>query len=261
METGLPAFGYALMALLGACIGSFISLISHRLPLDAPVVKTRSRCPACHHTLGARDLIPLVSWLCARGRCRYCKAPVSARYPLIELACALGAAALLYVFGATLVTAAYIGLWWAAVALIVTDLEHYLILDEVQITLALLALVHGYAAGGDWAAMAEAGAVGCAIGLGLKYGFLYFTEKDGLGLGDVKFLGVAGLWLADSASFVPFLFLAGLLGIGSALLWRALGRGAIFPFGPSLMLSLLSCIYYPYSAHGFWALYGFLQHS
>ncbi len=261
MPTALAGPELALIALLGACIGSFISLISHRLPLDEPVVRTRSRCPHCLHVLSVRDLLPIFSWVLARGRCRYCSVRVSMRYPLIELSCALGASLLVWWFGLSLATAALVGMWWAAVALIATDLEHYIILDEVQIALALLALLYHYARGGDMVACAQAGAVGIAIGCILKYGFLWATHKDGLGLGDVKFLGVAGLWLASSASFVPFLFISGVLGIASAALWRLLGRGEVFPFGPALMLSLVLCTYYPYAATGFWSLYGFLQHS
>lgn len=250
----------ALAAAIGACMGSFISLISWRLPRDEPVVATRSRCPSCLHVLGVRDLFPIVSWLLSKGRCRYCRARVSARYPLTELACAVGAVALLAWFGPSWLTLIYMFLWWGAVAMIVTDLEHYIILDELQIFLALLGAAYVGVMGIDPIAAIMAALAGVIGGLALKYGFLFVVQKDGLGLGDVKFFGVAGIWLADSAAFVPFLFLSGLLGILSAILWRILKRGEVFPFGPALMMSLLVCVYYPTAASGFWRLYGFLQH-
>ena len=246
--------------LVGLAIGSFISLISYRLPLDLPVGMTRSRCTSCDTVLTTRDLFPVLSWVLKKGACRHCDAKVSVRYLLLELACGLGALALLWWFGPTALTLVYIALWWMAVAMIVTDLEHYLILDELQIAMALLAIVYGYVAGLGWQPMLIGAFTGLAIGLSLKYGFLFATGKDGLGLGDVKFLFVGGLWLASPSAFVPFLFLSGVLGIVSALGWRVLGKGEVFPFGPALMLALLACVYHPYVASGFWRLYGFLQH-
>lgn len=251
---------YIICILLGAAIGSFISLISHRLPLDEPIGMSRSRCTSCSAVLRVRDLVPVVSWMLSRGQCRHCGMKVSARYPALELASALGACALLYAFGANALTLVYIGLWWLAVALIVTDLEHYIILDEVQIAMALLAIAHAYVIGIGWDVVLAGAVAGLAIGFALKYGFLLIARKDGLGMGDVKFLFVAGLWLADAGAHVPFLFLSGVLGIVSALMWRLLGRGEVFPFGPALMVSLLACVFHPPIASGFWSLYGFLQH-
>jgi leader peptidase (prepilin peptidase)/N-methyltransferase len=257
----MPLWGvlFALFV-VGACVGSCISLISYRLPRDEPVVCTRSRCPKCHAVLGARDLVPLLSWLWHRGACRHCGVAVSMRYPLLEVTCAMGAVVLVLGLGVSALTLVYIALWWLAVALIITDLEHYIILDEIQIALALLAGVYAMVAAIAWQDMLLSAGTGLIIGLALKYGFLLIARKDGLGMGDVKFLAVAGLWLANPASFVPFLFLSGVLGIVSGLLWRALGRGALFPFGPALVISLLACVYHLPIASGFWRLYGFLQH-
>ena len=257
----LPFWALGLtLFLVGLAIGSFISLISYRLPLDLPVGMTRSRCTQCDTVLTTRDLFPVLSWVVNKGACRHCGAKVSMRYPLLELACGLGALVLLWVFGANWLTITYIALWWMAVALIVTDIEHYIILDELQIAMALLAIAYGMVQGLGWDAMLMGAGTGLAIGLGLKYGFLLIAGKDGLGMGDVKFLFVAGLWLASPAAFVPFLFLSGVLGIVSALVWRVLGKGEVFPFGPALMMALLACVYHPYVATGFWRLYGFLQH-
>jgi prepilin signal peptidase PulO-like enzyme (type II secretory pathway) len=248
----------AVVGLVGACMGSFITLITYRLPLDLPVGNTRSRCTICKRDLGVRDLFPIFSWVFSRGKCRQCKTPISMRYPLTELACALGAIGSVYYFGLTLEAFAIAGLWWSIVAIIVTDLEHYIILDEVQIAVGLFGIIHAYANGFDWANVLIAASAGVGIGLALKYGFLYFRNKDGLGMGDVKFLGVAGIWLSDAYNFVPFLFFSGLFGVASGLLWRACGHGERFPFGPALALALFFCITLPQLANGFWQLYGLL---
>ncbi len=246
-------------AALGACIGSFLTLVTYRLPREEPIGMTRSRCPACRATLRIRDLVPVLSWCWQRGRCGQCGVGVSMRYPLTELACAIGAALAFFYYGTSWQAVAIAGLWWSMVAIILTDLEHTIILDEVQIAVGLLGVLYGVAGGVAIEGMVRGAVAGAAIGFALKYGFLYFRNKDGLGMGDVKFLAVAGIWLADAANFVPFLFFSGVLGIASGLLWRALGHGERFPFGPSLALALLLCIVQPDVANGFWQLYGLLR--
>jgi prepilin signal peptidase PulO-like enzyme (type II secretory pathway) len=245
--------------IFGAVIGSFLTLITYRLPLDEKIGRTRSRCTSCGVVLKVLDLIPVLSWLMGGGKCRHCKARISVRYVLTELACAFGAVAIIYHYGVTLEAFAILGLWWAIVAIIVTDLEHYIILDEVQITIGLLGIVHGYVQQYTATDVAMAAFAGAAIGLGLKYGFLYLRHKDALGMGDVKFLFVAGIWLECAENFVPFLFFSGVLGTVCGLVWRAVGLGDRFPFGPALALSLFMCVVTPSVATDFWQLYGLLQ--
>lgn len=69
---------------IGACIGSFVNVLIYRIPRGLEWARTRSACPSCGHVLGALDLMPIASWLCLRGRCRYCHARVSARYAIVE---------------------------------------------------------------------------------------------------------------------------------------------------------------------------------
>lgn len=252
---------FAYIAVIGACIGSFLTMATYRLPRDEPVGYTRSRCPNCHTVLRVRDLIPILSWALARGRCRHCQTKMSSRYPLTELACAVGGMLAFMHYGITLEALAIAGLWWCIVAIIVTDLEHYIILDEVQIAVGLFGILHAYAVGAPWSDVLVAALTGGAIGLTLKYGFIYFRNKDGLGLGDVKFLVVAGIWLASSLAFVPFLFFAGILGIVSGTLWRVAGLGERFPFGPALAFALLLCVAVPEVAAGFWKFHTLLLGS
>lgn len=246
----------AVVALLGAAVGSFLTLITYRLPLDMKVGAVRSQCPSCKGKLDIRDLVPLFSWAFWRGKCRMCRTRIGLRYPLTELACAAGAVFAVWYYGWNLNAAALAGLWFCIVAIFLTDLEHYIILDEVQIATALFGALYIYANGIDWQAPAMAAFAGVAVGLALKYGFLYFMGKDGLGMGDVKFLGAAGIWLSDPVNFVPFLFFSGLLGIITGIVWRVLSGSERFPFGPALALALLLCVAWPDAPNGFWRLYG-----
>ncbi len=254
-----PWLVFTLTAIVGAVVGSFLTLITYRLPLEQKVGMVRSQCPHCSGTLRARDLVPVLSWLWWRGKCRQCNAAISPRYPLTELACAIGAAAIVAMHGLTLEALAITGLWWCIVAIILTDLEHYIILDEVQIAAALFGIAYVYSEQIGWVQPATAAAAGIAVGLALKYGFLWCCKKDGLGMGDVKFLGVAGIWLSDASNFVPFLFFSGIMGIVSGLGWRYIQKSERFPFGPALALALLLCVVVPQAPNGFWKLYGVIQ--
>lgn len=254
-----PWLVFTLAAIVGAVVGSFITLITYRLPLDKKVGMVRSQCLHCGGALTAKDLVPVLSWLWWRGKCRQCGGAISKRYPLTELACAIGAVGIVAMHGLTLEALAITGLWWCIVAIVLTDLEHYIILDEVQIATALFGMLYVYSEQIGWAQPTMAALAGVGVGLALKYGFLWCCNKDGLGMGDVKFLGVAGIWLSDASNFVPFLFFSGILGILSGVTWRYIQKSERFPFGPALAFALLLCVLVPQAPNGFWKLYGIIQ--
>ena len=241
----------AFILLAGLCVGSFITCASYRLPLAIDVVKKPSYCPACEHRLGFRDLWPVLSWLASGGACRHCKSKISVRYPAIEL---LNAALFLVIYanyGFSLQALLLMLLATCLLIMIVADLEHYIIPDEIH--LALLPLGLGYHAliGSDALAPAWGFLLGAGVGLSLHYGYGWLRKKDVLGYGDVKFLAVAGLWLT-LLPFVPFIFYAGILGVVFGMAWRLVGRGAVFPFGPALAASLFICVAFPKSVEFFW---------
>lgn len=244
------------LAAFGACLGSFLSLVTYRLPLEQTIGRTRSRCPKCGTSLKIRDLFPILSWTLARGKCRHCKTKVSPRYPLIELGCAASCVGVYLLFGLTPATLCLMGLLLGVVSILVTDLEHRIILDETQMGLLFVGILYGLAIGTSWEDMVMGGITGLAIGLALKFGFIFFTGRDGLGFGDVKLLLVAGIWLASAKAFVPFLFYAGVLGILTSIIWQRLGREKEFPFGPALAFSLAACVLWPASVSGFFTVYG-----
>lgn len=245
------SFDNVLIALVGLAVGSFISLISYRLPLDEPIVAGRSRCPSCKKPLRVVDLFPVLSWAWFRGRCRQCKAKVSWRYPATEIITALAFLWLHARYGFTPDFYILSALAVCVITLIITDLEHYIIPDEIQIAMLLLGVAYRVAHETPAEEMLSGFALGLGIGLSMCYGYKWLRKKDGLGFGDVKLLAVVGLWLG-AMPMVPYLFLSGVLGVLTAGLWRLLGRGALFPFGPALVISFLIFLFWPQGAEIFW---------
>lgn len=240
--------GSLLALLVGLCLGSFATAASARLPARRSLLHDRSRCPSCDRALGPLDLVPLASWLASRGRCRHCGAGVPLRYPLIEAATALLVLLAYLRFGAGLETLLLAGLATALVILAVTDLEWRLIPNVVNAAVALLglgwiAVRHG-AAPDAWIE----GGLGLLLlgGLALLLRWLFgrLLRREALGLGDVKLMAAAGLWLGPFG-VAPFLLLSGLGGIALALVWRlATGRRS-FPFGPCLAAGLYAWLLLP----------------
>ena len=123
-----PLLG-ALAFVVGACVGSFLNVCISRWPLDLSVVAPRSRCPRCERPIGAGDNIPILSWLILRGRCRGCALPISAQYPLVELAVGLGWLASVIAFGPTFTALRVAVLGTVLAGIAITDARHYLIPD------------------------------------------------------------------------------------------------------------------------------------
>lgn len=106
--------------IIGLCLGSFITMLSYRLPRRISIVMPPSQCPSCHHTLKPGDLVPLFSWLIAKGRCRYCRHKIGSRYILIELAtAALSAASFAFIGFSPLVVPA---LFFVVIVMTVTTI-------------------------------------------------------------------------------------------------------------------------------------------
>lgn len=232
-------FVWMMLTMAGLSLGSFISAASYRIPRGEDMVRARSRCTRCQTTLDVKSLIPLFSWLWYRAKCRFCRAPVSWRYPLTEiLACLiLFISCALYApqwVEAGLVAA--IGLTLLCLAII--DLEHRILPDKLQFILA--ALVGGlvFLSGVETLAWhALAGGVLFLFGAGLHYGYPLIRGREGLGWGDVKFFAVSGL-LLGFAPLPLFLFLSGIGGIVTGVLWKCYRKDPLFPFGPALCVAL-----------------------
>jgi leader peptidase (prepilin peptidase) / N-methyltransferase len=226
-------------ALLGLIIGSFLNVVAWRLPRRESLVKPRSKCPGCAAPVKPYDNVPLVSWIVLRGRCRGCGEPISARYPLVEAATAalyvavvatnLGDA-LHLVLGLVLVT--------FLVPIAVIDLDVKRIPNALTAPAAVLAIVLGaLLAPSDLPEQLAAGAAALIF-------FLLPTllNKKGMGMGDVKLVGVLGLYLGRAVA--PAIFIALILGVvvGAAVVASkgvTSGRKTKIPFGPFLAVGAL----------------------
>ncbi len=244
----IPSFSITLFAAFGLIFGSFISLVSYRLVHGGAIMVAHSKCTQCHHNLSFLDLFPVLSWLFNKGHCRYCHAKVSIRYPLTEIATALTFLVCYFAYGWTWNTLILCSVSTALIIMIVVDLEHQIIPDEIQIMLALFSIPYAYFWDVEWSQM-----VIMSIGLGLfsyglRYIFWLWKKKEALGLGDVKFFIVAGLYLPFE-SMASFLFISGMSGVLLGLLWRLMGWAERFPFGPSLAIAFFICISFPATSY------------
>ena len=236
----LPVLQALAAAVLGLLFGSFASLAAWRLPRGGQIFSGRSQCPHCRRSLGAKHLVPVISYLLSAGKCRHCGAPIGARYPLIELSCAL-LAYLAYAAAGPGLEAVLLGLLGVGLVIITAvDLEHQIIPDQALLALGGLGVLYWAMPGngsGEWLNAALGAGAGFAIAATLAAVFRRFKGRESLGFGDVKFFAVAGLWVGLGA-LADFMLLAGLAGILFAVAWRWRGKGEIFPFGPALAFSL-----------------------
>lgn len=238
----MPLVAWLGVALIGAAIGSFLNVVIWRVPRGESVVAPPSACPRCGHLIRPRDNVPVVSWLVLRGRCRDCKAPISVRYPLVELGTVVAFLLAPAAVGWTWALPAYLFLAALGIALALIDLDVHrlpdaLVLPAYPVLAGLLALASWGA--DDWPALLRA-AIGGAI-LAAVYFVLWVIKPGGMGLGDVKLAGVLGAglaWLGWGAlaigGFAAFV-LGGVFGIGLIVLRRA-GRKSRVPFGPWMVL-------------------------
>jgi leader peptidase (prepilin peptidase) / N-methyltransferase len=211
-----------------------------RLTLSTP----RSACPACKAPIKALQNIPVVSWLVLRGRCASCKARISARYPLVELATGLLSAGVAWHFGFGAPAVCGLLLTWALIALTGIDIDHQLLPDGITLPLMwaglLAALIVGPIAGSPIPVSARdalIGAISGYVSLWLVFhAFRLITGKEGMGYGDFKLFAALGAWLGWKLLPLVILLSAAtgaVLGILMIIL-RGRDRSAPIPFGPYL---------------------------
>ncbi len=234
-------------AMMGAIFGSFANMLIHRLPREEEMVKTPSHCPKCNTKLSLKNLIPLLSYLWQRGKCHQCKAKISPRYFWVELACASLFAIIGYQQGLTPLSLLLCGVGLTLITLIAIDLEHMIIPDELQIALGVLGIGYVWLMEKSWADAVLLAAFGVLFGLFLRWIMFMWKKREGLGWGDVKFLGVAGLYL-DWNLLTAFCFLSGVMGLITAPILRN-SETKEYPFGPSLALALLVLLLAPDFIH------------
>lgn len=235
----IQSLGALAGGIAGAIIGSFLATLILRWPQGRGVARGRSACDGCGRTLAPYELIPLLSALIARGRCRTCAAPIDPLHDRIEAGCAIiGALALGVIPDLGGIGWALLG--WLLLTLAVLDWRHFWLPDALTLPLAFLGFTIGL-----WAT--DVTLVDRAIGAALGYGALLaialayraLRGRDGLGLGDAKLLGALGAWFGWQA--LPFILLiAASTGLAVMLATgRAKDRTARAPLGTFLALATL----------------------
>ena len=253
-------FSVPMMALYGLCIGSFLNVVIHRVPLmlerdwkrdsaellglqtdsenfTLTLSKPASRCPHCGHAIRWSENIPVLSYLRLGGKCSACKAPISTRYPAIEIITAALFGAVAWKFGAQPVTA----LWCVFVAVLVAlagiDWDTTLLPDNLTLPLlwgGLLASALGWTvplSASVWGAIA-----GYASLWSVYWLFKLATGKEGMGYGDFKLLAALGAWLGVSM-VLPVILASSIIGAAVGIVMKlnaSLREGRYVPFGPFL---------------------------
>lgn len=248
-----------LTGILGLLVGSFLNVVILRLPArlehdwrgqahqvlgsspsipaTAPpdLVFTASHCPKCAHKLSPLDNLPLLSWLALRGRCRYCKAPISWQYPLIELLSALMSIAVAWKFGFGWPLAAALVFSWMLIAAAAIDTRTQLLPDQLTLPLLWLGLLIALV---PLFVTTPVAIIGAAIGYlslwSIFWLFKLLTGKEGMGYGDFKLLAALGAWMG-ATSLLPVILMSSLIGAivgGAVLATRGQDRSTPIPFGP-----------------------------
>jgi len=255
-----PWFDVLLFGILGLTVGSFLNVVIHRLPQMMErqwqdeveqskgaesaarepfnLMVPRSRCPQCGHRIRWNENIPVLSYAVLRGKCSACAAPISLRYPLVELGTALLFGYCAWHWGATTSALLWSGFSAAVLTLALIDWDTTLLPDDITLPLLWAGLV---AATLQWTSVplpaAIWGVVAGYVSLWLVYwAFKLITSKEGMGYGDFKLFAALGAWFGWQA-LVPIILMASVIGavIGLAMKFSTgLREGGYVPFGPFL---------------------------
>jgi len=235
------------MAVLGLLVGSFLNVVVHRVPRKESIVRPRSRCPACETEIKPRDNVPVISWLVLRGRCRHCSAPISGRYPAIELAMGVLFGLAGWRFGLTVELAAFAVLFAALVAITAIDIELRLVPKRIvwpAFGAGVVLLGGASAVVGNLRLMADA-LGGALVAFSILF-LIHLISPRGMGFGDVRLAALLGLflgWLGPAhvglGLFLGFVS-GGLAGIAALALGRS--RKSALPFAPFLALGTVVAV-------------------
>ena len=250
-----PLFALAVAFGLGAIIGSFLNVVIHRWPAEMSIVTPPSHCPRCSNPIRWWDNIPVASWLALRARCRHCGEPISARYPLVEMANALLYAAIAMHTGLSLAFLPIAAVASMLIVLIFIDLDTQLLPDVVDIPGIFIGLLIGWMSLGDsyplfLSSSLTDSLIGAAAGGGLlllvAFSYKVLRKVEGMGLGDVKMLAMIGA-VTGWQGIVPVLFVASFTGAIVGVIFgikQGSGLRVALPFGPFLGVATLLVLFF-----------------
>ena len=256
METLASAIANTFVFIIGACIGSFLNVVVYRVPTSLSLIHPPSRCPQCQHRLGKTENVPIFGWLWLRGRCRWCKTPISPRYPIVEAVTGLLFLLVFWHFGYTIQTIGYAAFLSWLLSLSLIDLDTMTLPASLTKSGLVVGLVFQVIVGwhqGQIPGIAQQlmfGIAGAVLGIWLLetiriIGSL-ILQQEAMGDGDGKLMATIGAWLGWKLVLVSS-FLACATGAiigGGAMLFGILGRKQPMPFGPFLALGGAITLFY-----------------
>lgn len=261
-----PSVYLSFSILLGLMVGSFLNVVSYRLPhmlktcyeqdcreflkLPSPPINTRPRtfnllfprshCPHCQHAIAAYDNLPVLSYCLLRGRCRHCQHTIHWQYPVVELVCAILTFLVTWQFGWQLITLGLLLLTWNLIAITVIDIKHLLIPDEMSMSFLWLGLLINL--NGTLVPLPDA-ILGATFGYlslwSIYWGFKLLTGKEGMGYGDFKLTALLGAWFGWQ-QLPLIIFLSAFIGLFFGLyhiLIKKQSKDTPFAFGPFISLA------------------------
>ncbi|MFZ6863375.1 prepilin peptidase [Undibacterium sp. Ji67W] len=252
-------FSTVVLGIFGLLIGSFLNVVIFRLPkmmqresdnyvaqeTGQPLphataynlVVPRSACPHCGHQISAMENIPVISYLAIGGKCRGCKAPISIRYPIVELVSGVLAAAMIWHFGSGIAGLSAMIFCFLLIAMTMIDADTHLLPDDLTLSLLWLGLLVNL--NGTFTSLPSAviGAIAGYLSLwSIYWVFKLITGKEGMGYGDFKLLAALGAWMGWSMLPVIILLssaVGAVIGVAMIVLAK-MGKDTPLPFGPYL---------------------------
>lgn len=237
LPLGIKLYIWVLAFLLGAVMGSAMNCLAYRIVHEQKWSGGRSVCPHCGHTLGAKDLVPLVSFLLLKGKCRYCGAKLAVRYFLAEAFLGLCYVAMVARFGFTLDTVSALVLVSCLFALSMVDVDIQIIPDRFLVVAAAVRLIQLAVEGRFFTGLFPGLIFGGGL-LALSLVMDKILKKDSMGGGDIKLMAVLGLFFSVPACLF-LLIIACVVGIIVAKATVTPDGDGAFPFGPALSLAAL----------------------
>lgn len=246
-EGGFSGMGALVAFMIGCCLGSFYNVVIHRWPRGESIVSPPSRCPACSRPIRWYDNIPILSFVLLHGRYRYCRHPISWRYPAVELMAGVLAAGIFHVFGWN--PSGVIFFVFASLLLVIAfiDLDTYLIPDF----LSLGGMVFGLAASAvfphtRWLDSFIGVLLGGGLFFAVAWGYQRLRKQDGLGGGDIKLLAMIGAFIGWKGVLFT-VFFSSVVGAAVGLVamaWSRKGWVMRIPFGPFLSLGAITYMFW-----------------
>jgi len=242
----MEAFWIVYVFVIGTLFGSFANVVIYRLPQGKSIVKPPSACPFCGKRLAAKELIPILSWMAQRGRCRSCDKFISKRYPLVEFLCGVLFAAMV-VYSPTLSVIPLFVLTFVLLTVSFIDWDTQEIPDRLLLLGVIAAFVWvRFPETHHWVEAMLGAAAGALPLLIIDRLVMLVVKRDGFGYGDVKLMAVIGLFLGWQLTLVAFFFAFVSGGIFATFLIATdrAKRGGYMAFGPFLCIGALGALWF-----------------